>query len=88
MTPAKAASATRRFDQVPVVKRGDWVTLMDRKIRWKVQVVHRDGTASLLAGWKLQPNGRDVPVAEGGYIGDQRMLVRVPVDTLTAHGYC
>lgn len=69
------------------IKSGAWVTLPDREIRWKVQVVHRDGTVSLLAGWKLTPEGKDVAMAAGGYLGDQTILRRVPAIDLTPWEY-
>lgn len=80
-------SKARRAGQRPAVKSGDWVTLPDREIRWKVQIVHRDGTASLLAGWKLTPDGKDVALKLGGYLGDQLILRRVPIADLIPWDY-
>jgi hypothetical protein len=69
------------------IKPRDMVTTTERKIRYQVQRVHRDGTVSLFATWKLQPNGRDVAVAEGGYIGEDRLYVRLPASDLIAAEY-
>jgi hypothetical protein len=66
----------------------DLVTFGDRAYRWQVQVAHRDGTCSLLATFRLNPEtGRDVPDSEGGYVGDQRILARVATSELARCEY-
>ena len=64
-----------------------YVTTAEKAVRYLVLRIHRDGTVSLLAAWKMQPNGRDVAVDQGGYIGDQKQYVRLPASQLQPADY-
>lgn len=59
----------------------------ERDYRWQVRRRHRDGTVTIMAAWKLTPEGRDVAVRDGGYVADLAILRRVPASILTDGSY-
>lgn len=64
-----------------------YVTDSTREYRWKVFARHRDGTVSVMAAWRLRSDGRDLPISQGGYVGDQYLVRRIDAAELVDASY-